>query len=262
MLLHDNTELTSPVITLKAFSTISSIWSLKTNTSAINTAKEAIVDPYITPVHLAELVLSINEAYNNLKLREITVKDADTNALIITGNSLSLNSADYFDTKELSSVTYGYESLLTVSVVDGVYTIDTTGMELGLYTVTLKALYKEEVKQIVVITVEVIAEPTVTVKEEELVFIDVPLLYELNLTYMFNKIIFVYVDEDKQIERLKEIDRISSTYAREKIIKQIPMEKKREMAKKNKHFILENNTGVEETYKKLDEILKEIKHDI
>lgn len=98
--------------------------------------------------------------------------------------------------------------------------------------------------------------------EEELVFIDVPLLYELNLTYMFNKIIFVYVDEEKQIERLKERDRISSTYAREKIRKQIPMEKKREIARKNKHFILENNIGVEETYKKLDEILKEIKNDI
>lgn len=99
-------------------------------------------------------------------------------------------------------------------------------------------------------------------KEDDIVFIDVPLLYELNLTYMFNKIIFVYVDEEKQIERLKERDRISSAYAKEKIKKQIPMEKKKAIAKKNKHFILENNTGIEETYKKLDEILKEIKHDI
>ena len=32
-------------------------------------------------------------------------------------------------------------------------------------------------------------------KEDEIVFIDVPLLYELNLINLFNKVIFVYVSE-------------------------------------------------------------------
>lgn len=99
-------------------------------------------------------------------------------------------------------------------------------------------------------------------KENEVVFIDVPLLYELHLTHLFNKVIFVYLDEDRQIERLKERDRISTAYAKEKIRKQLSMEEKKSIAKAKKHFILENNTGIEEAYKKLDIILKEIKNDI
>lgn len=99
------------------------------------------------------------------------------------------------------------------------------------------------------------------VSEDDVVFIDVPLLYELKLEYLFDKIIFVYVDEEKQIERLKDRDRISTSYAKEKIKKQIPMDIKKEHALKNKHFIIDNNSGLEELYRKLDFILKEINND-
>ena len=100
------------------------------------------------------------------------------------------------------------------------------------------------------------------VSEKEIVFIDVPLLYELHLNYLFDKIILVYVDEEKQIERLKERDRIPTSFARDKIKKQIPMVEKKRIAKENKHYIIKNDGGIEDTYKKLDFILKEIKHDI
>ena len=99
-------------------------------------------------------------------------------------------------------------------------------------------------------------------KEDEIVFIDVPLLYELNLINLFNKVIFVYVNEEKQLERLKRRDRISTVSAKEKIKKQLSVENKKNIALDNKHYILENEADVLETYKKLDVILKEIVYDI
>ena len=74
------------------------------------------------------------------------------------GNEKTFNYADYFNTNELSSVTFEYTSDLTLTVNEGVLTLNTTGLELGEYTVTLKALYKGEVKQTVELAVEVIAE--------------------------------------------------------------------------------------------------------
>ncbi len=99
-------------------------------------------------------------------------------------------------------------------------------------------------------------------KEDEIVFIDVPLLYELNLINLFNKVIFVYVNEEKQLERLKIRDRIGTVSAKEKIKKQLSVEYKKNIALDNKHYILENEADVLETYKKLDAILKEIVYDI
>lgn len=99
------------------------------------------------------------------------------------------------------------------------------------------------------------------VREDELIFIDVPLLYELKLEYLFNKIILIYVDEEKQIERLKDRDRISTSFAKEKIRKQISMEEKKEIALKNKHIIIENNGELVDLYNKLDLVLKEINDD-
>lgn len=99
-------------------------------------------------------------------------------------------------------------------------------------------------------------------KEDEIVFIDVPLLYELNLINLFNKVIFVYVNEEKQLERLKRRDRIGTVSAKEKIKKQLSVENKKNIALDNKHYILENEADVLETYKKLDVILKEIVYDI
>ena len=133
----------------------------------VNAAIEAINNPYITQARVNELVNAINEAYTGLTLREITTKDAELNKTIITGNTLEISYNDYFDTADLSSVTFEYESSLTLSVVDGVLTLDTTSVEINAYTITLKALYKGELKQSVTLTIDVIAEPTVTVKKAE-----------------------------------------------------------------------------------------------
>lgn len=90
-----------------------------------------------------------------------------------------------------------------------------------------------------------------------LVFIDIPLLFEnedLNKKYglVFDEIWLVYVDRERQIERLMKRDDISKEYAEEKINSQIPVEEKRKKA----DVIIDNSGTLEETFAQVEENLK------
>lgn len=90
-----------------------------------------------------------------------------------------------------------------------------------------------------------------------LVFIDIPLLFEnedLNKKYglVFDEIWLVYVDRERQIERLMKRDDISKEYAEEKINSQIPVEEKR----KKSDVIIDNSGTLEETFAQVEENLK------
>lgn len=90
-----------------------------------------------------------------------------------------------------------------------------------------------------------------------LVFIDIPLLFEnedLNKKYGldFDEIWLVYVDRERQIERLMKRDDISKEYAEEKINSQIPVEEKRKKA----DVIIDNSGTLEETFAQVEENLK------
>lgn len=90
-----------------------------------------------------------------------------------------------------------------------------------------------------------------------LVFIDIPLLFEnedLNKKYGldFEEIWLVYVDRERQIERLMKRDDISKEYAEEKINSQIPVEEKR----KKSDVIIDNSGTLEETFAQVEENLK------
>lgn len=90
-----------------------------------------------------------------------------------------------------------------------------------------------------------------------LVFIDIPLLFEnedLNKKYGldFEEIWLVYVDRERQIERLMKRDDISKEYAEEKINSQIPVEEKR----KKSDVIIDNSGTLEETFAQIEENLK------
>lgn len=92
---------------------------------------------------------------------------------------------------------------------------------------------------------------------EGLVFIDIPLLFEnedLNKKYglVFDEIWLVYVDRERQIERLMKRDDISKEYAEEKINSQIPVEEKR----KKSDVIIDNSGTLEETFAQVEENLK------
>ena len=93
---------------------------------------------------------------------------------------------------------------------------------------------------------------------EGLIFIDIPLLYDLNLEYMVDKIIFVYTDEYTQLDRLMKRDNISKFYAINKISSQLSMKEKMNRAINRNDYIIDNSKTKEELYKQVDNVLKEI----
>lgn len=91
----------------------------------------------------------------------------------------------------------------------------------------------------------------------EIVFVDIPLLFEnekVNEKFglSFDEIWLVYVDREKQIERLMKRDGISRDYAEKKINSQISVEEKR----KKSDVIIDNSGALEETFMQVEENLK------
>ena len=102
----------------------------------------------------------------------------------------------------------------------------------------------------------------IILKHEDIIFFDVPLLYDWALNDMFDKVIFVYVNKETQIERLKNRDSIDNNYANNKIKAQIDIDKKLEIAKERCDIIIDNNSNIDDLYLKIDEVLKEIEDEI
>ena len=95
--------------------------------------------------------------------------------------------------------------------------------------------------------------------KEDLVFVDIPLLFEnedINKKYglEFDEIWLVYVDRETQIKRLMKRDEISREYAEKKINSQIPIEEKRKKA----DVIIDNSGTLEETFKQVEKNLKKL----
>lgn len=67
-------------------------------------------------------------------------------------------------------------------------------------------------------------------KGHDLIFCDVPLLYEGHMESYFDTVWVVYVPESIQIKRLMARDGISETEASERIASQVSIEKKKDMA--------------------------------
>lgn len=91
----------------------------------------------------------------------------------------------------------------------------------------------------------------------DLVFVDVPLLYESGIEYMFDKIICVYLPRTTQIERLMKRDNISYEYAVKKIESQKSLEEKKNLA----DFVINSSNSfdyVEQSVIELIKILKEM----
>lgn len=93
--------------------------------------------------------------------------------------------------------------------------------------------------------------------KEDLVFVDIPLLFEnedVNKKYglEFDEIWLVYVDRETQIKRLMDRDGISREYAEKKINSQISVEEKRKKA----DVIIDNSGTLEETFAQVEENLK------
>lgn len=96
-------------------------------------------------------------------------------------------------------------------------------------------------------------------KSKGRVFVDIPLLFEseeLNKKYglVFDEVWLVYVNREKQIERLAKRDGISKDYALEKINSQLSVEEKKKLA----DVIIDNSSTLSETFRQVEENLKRL----
>lgn len=90
-------------------------------------------------------------------------------------------------------------------------------------------------------------------KKVPAVVLDIPLLFESELTHFVEKILVVYVDETTQLKRLLNRNELSKNEAKQRIASQLPLKDKVERA----DAVIDNNGSVEQSAEQLDEILKQ-----
>ena len=88
-----------------------------------------------------------------------------------------------------------------------------------------------------------------------IVIVDIPLLVELNLMYLFQKIIVVSVSPESQKERLMARDGIDEAEASRIIASQLPVKEKTGFA----DWVIENDGTKEDTLKQVERLFEELK---
>lgn len=91
-------------------------------------------------------------------------------------------------------------------------------------------------------------------EEKEIVFFEVPLLYEAKMESLFSKIIVVYCNKETQIKRLMERNSFTLEEANLRINSQMDLQKKVEKA----DYVIDNSYTLDLSIKKVNEVLKEI----
>jgi dephospho-CoA kinase len=83
---------------------------------------------------------------------------------------------------------------------------------------------------------------TITNIKQDLVIVVVPLLFEKNLTHLFDKFIVVDCKSEIQIKRLMKRDNLNLQQAKNILKQQISKTERLAFAKKHQAFLIENNT--------------------
>ena len=91
--------------------------------------------------------------------------------------------------------------------------------------------------------------------KDDIIFIDIPLLYEAKLEYLVDKVICVYLEKELQIERLMARDNISREYALVKIHNQMDLKIKKDKA----DYVIDSSGTIEETNALVKLIINKIK---
>ena len=92
-------------------------------------------------------------------------------------------------------------------------------------------------------------------KDEDLVFLDIALLYEANFVDLVEKVAVVYVDEDVQLERLMTRNSLSKEEALKRIESQMSPREKASLG----DFVINNSYSKEDTFQQIDEIIEKLK---
>lgn len=91
-------------------------------------------------------------------------------------------------------------------------------------------------------------------KNEKLIFISIPLLFEIQAQEKFDKIIFISADENIRLERLIKRNNYTKEYAEKRIQAQLPESEKIKMS----DFVIENNSDTAELKAKTIDIIKKL----
>ncbi len=89
-------------------------------------------------------------------------------------------------------------------------------------------------------------------------FIEVPLLYETKMNKYFDKVWFIYVNQETQIKRLMERNNMTLDEAMNRINKQISVDKKMQMAILYGDYVIDNSGDLVYTYNRIDSFLEEM----
>ena len=92
-------------------------------------------------------------------------------------------------------------------------------------------------------------------ENEDLVFLDIALLYEANFVDLVEKVAVVYVDEDVQLERLMTRNSLLKEEALKRIESQMSPQEKASLG----DFVINNSYRKEDTFQQIDEILEKLK---
>lgn len=95
----------------------------------------------------------------------------------------------------------------------------------------------------------------INLHDNELMFLDIPLLYESHLEYLCDYILVIYVDEKTQLERLKKRNQFNDEEAYARIHAQMSMEIKKEKA----NYVIDNRGLENELYAQVENFLNDLR---
>lgn len=113
---------------------------------------------------------------------------------------------------------------------------------------------RHELNQIVhpIIIEEIIKErDQFIVEKEPLIVLDIPLLYELDLVHLVDKVVVVYTSYKNQLWRLMKREKLDESEANKRIEAQMDIEEKRKLA----DYVINNNDSLEKTEEQFEQLL-------
>ena len=91
-------------------------------------------------------------------------------------------------------------------------------------------------------------------RNKDVVFVGIPLLFEANMENLFDKIIFVYADDNIRLQRLLKRNNYPLEYAKSRLSCQINQKEKI----KKSDYIINNNDSINELKSAIENLIKQV----
>jgi len=101
---------------------------------------------------------------------------------------------------------------------------------------------------------QTICEQLKTLKHEKIIFIDMPLLFEVGYDQKVDLTWVVYAPKSMQINRIIQRDQLDKVEAKKRIDQQMDIELKKQLA----HVVIDNTKTLKDLYRLIDRQLKEV----